>query len=133
VITSVSEGTPQDVDLAVDAAQKAFETTYGLNCPGSQRSILIGKLASLMEKHADELAAIEALDNGMWILIGCNLVHIRCNGHFFTAGKAFNMARNIDVAGSIECLRYYAGWADKISGNVLEVDSLSVTIIVYLV
>ncbi|KIM51127.1 hypothetical protein SCLCIDRAFT_1224821 [Scleroderma citrinum Foug A] len=98
VITSVSEGTPQDVDLAVDAAQQAFETTYGLNCPGSQRSILINKLASLMEKHADELAAIEALDNG----------------------KAFNMARNLDVAGSIDCLRYYAGWADKISGNVLE-------------
>ena len=68
MITSVSEGTPQDVDLAVDAAQRAFETTYGLNCPGSQRSILLGKLASLMGEHADELAAIEALDNGAWII-----------------------------------------------------------------
>ena len=43
------------------------------------------------------------------------------------------MARNLDVAGSIDCLRYYAGWADKISGNVLEVISLSVLVIVYLV
>ncbi|KIM54978.1 hypothetical protein SCLCIDRAFT_135639 [Scleroderma citrinum Foug A] len=98
VITSVSEGTPQDVDLAVDAAQRAFETTYGLNCPGSQRSILLGKLASLMGEHADELAAIEALDNG----------------------KAFNIARNADVTLSIDCMRYFAGWADKLSGKVLE-------------
>lgn len=66
--------------------------------------------------------------------IRCNLVHrIRSDGHFFAPGKAFNMARNLDVAGSIDCLRYYAGWADKISGNVLEVISLTVLVIVYLV
>jgi len=122
VITSVSEGTPQDVDLAVDAAQQAFETTYGLNCPGSQRSILMGKLASLMEKHSDELAAIEALDNGAWIT--SDAIRFQRNDFFFTAGKAFNIARNADVPLSIDCIRYFAGWADKISGNVLEVNSV---------
>ncbi|KAI6042818.1 aldehyde dehydrogenase [Pisolithus marmoratus] len=98
VIASISEGTQKDVDLAVDAAEKAFETTWGLNCPGNKRGILLNKLASLMEDHADELSALEALDNG----------------------KAFNLARGMDVAGAIGCIRYFAGWADKISGRVIE-------------
>jgi aldehyde dehydrogenase (NAD+) len=98
VITSVSEGTPKDVDLAVEAAQTAFDTTWGLHAPGAQRSILMSKLVALMEKNADELAALEALDNG----------------------KTYNWARNVDVAGSIDCIRYYAGWADKITGQVQE-------------
>lgn len=37
------------------------------------------------------------------------------------AGKTFSWARNADVAASIDCLRYYAGWADKITGQVQEV------------
>ncbi|KAI6040401.1 aldehyde dehydrogenase [Pisolithus marmoratus] len=99
VIASISEGTQKDVDLAVDAAEKAFKTTWGLNCPGNRRGILLNKLASLMEDHADELGALEALDNG----------------------KAFNVARGMDVAGAIDCIRCFAGWADKISGRVIEV------------
>ncbi|KAI6146136.1 aldehyde dehydrogenase [Pisolithus tinctorius] len=97
VITSVSEGTPKDVDLAVEAGEKAFETTWGLNYPGNKRGLLLNKLASLMEEHTDELAALEALDNG----------------------KAFNIARSRDVASAISCVRYFAGWADKISGRVI--------------
>ncbi|KAI6013728.1 aldehyde dehydrogenase [Pisolithus microcarpus] len=98
VITSISEGTPKDVDLAVDAAEKAFETTWGLNCPGNKRGLLLNKLAALMEEHTDELAALEALDNG----------------------KTFNIARHGDVSAAIDCIRYFAGWADKISGRVME-------------
>jgi aldehyde dehydrogenase (NAD+) len=64
VITSVSEGTAKDVNLAVEAANEAFNTTWGLHVPGTQHSILMSKLAALMEKNADELAALEALDNG---------------------------------------------------------------------
>lgn len=50
--------------MAVDAAQKAFDTTWGLNAPGTERSIRLAKLAKLLEDHADELAALETLDNG---------------------------------------------------------------------
>jgi hypothetical protein len=64
LITKVSEATAKDVDIAVEAAQKAFETTWGLNAPGSRRGELLNKLALLMEQHADELAALESLDNG---------------------------------------------------------------------
>ncbi|KAI6146137.1 aldehyde dehydrogenase [Pisolithus tinctorius] len=98
VITQISEGTQKDVDLAVDAAEKAFETAWGLNYPGNKRGILLNKLASLMEEHIDELGALEALDNG----------------------KAFNIARSADVVAAIDCIRYFAGLADKISGRVIE-------------
>ena len=64
MIAKVSEATEEDVDIAVEAAQKAFETTWGLNAPGSVRSELLWKLAKLMERDSGELAAIEALDNG---------------------------------------------------------------------
>jgi aldehyde dehydrogenase (NAD+) len=64
VLTKIAEGSEEDVDIAVKAAQKAFDTTWGLNTPGHQRGVILNKVADLMEAHADELAAIEALDNG---------------------------------------------------------------------
>lgn len=64
VLTKVSEATANDVDIAVEAAQKAFDTTWGLNAPGSLRASLLNKLATLMEEHHDKLAAVEALDGG---------------------------------------------------------------------
>lgn len=64
MITKVSEATEEDVDIAVEVAQKTFETTWGLNAPGSVRAELLWKLAQLMERDQLELAALEALDNG---------------------------------------------------------------------
>lgn len=64
LITKVSEAVEADVELAVQAAQKAFDTVWGLNASGSTRSELLWSLAKTMEKHQEELAAIEALDNG---------------------------------------------------------------------
>lgn len=98
VITSISEGGPKDVDLAVKAAQKAFDTAWGLNTPGFKRGALLNKLADLMQAHFDELAALEALDNG----------------------KTFSWATTVDVPESIACIRYYAGWADKVHGQTIE-------------
>lgn len=97
-LTTISEGTAKDVNIAVKAAQRALETTWGLNAPGAQRSALMNTLADLMEKHADLLAALDALDNG----------------------KTWKEARYADVASSIRTIRYYAGWADKILGSVIE-------------
>ncbi|PVF99104.1 aldehyde dehydrogenase [Serendipita vermifera] len=95
VLTAVSEGTRKDVDIAVAAAQKAFETT-----PGFQRGKLLIRLAELLEEHAEELAAIEALDNG----------------------KAWSTARSFDVTESAAVFRYYGGWADKNHGKTIEVN-----------
>ncbi|KAI0791845.1 aldehyde dehydrogenase [Abortiporus biennis] len=98
VITKISEGTPEDIDIAVKAAHHAFDTVWGLNTPGAKRGALLNKLASLMEAHFDELAALEALDNG----------------------KTFSWASRADVPSSIDTIKYYAGWADKIHGSTIE-------------
>ncbi|KAG8907597.1 aldehyde dehydrogenase (NAD(P)(+)) ald5 [Tulasnella sp. 403] len=99
-ICQVSEGTAKDVNLAVKAAHKAFTTTWGLNCPGSERGRLMLKLADLMDQNADELAALEALDNG----------------------KSVVVAKNCDVKDATGTIRYYGGWCDKHHGKTIEVD-----------
>lgn len=97
VICSVSEATEKDVDIAVAAARKAFNTTWKETTP-QQRSIYLIKLAELAEKNADLLASVESLDNG----------------------KSISMARG-DVGAVIGCLRYYGGWADKIEGKTIDI------------
>lgn len=68
LLTKVVEGVAEDVDVAVEAAQKAFDTTWGLNCPAQQRGRLLSKFADIMESRFDELCAVEALDNGPFFL-----------------------------------------------------------------
>ncbi|WAO90239.1 Hypothetical protein NCS54_00765900 [Fusarium falciforme] len=97
VITSVFEGTEKDVDLAVSAARTAFETTWKRSTP-EDRGRLLYKLADLAEENKELLAAVESLDNG----------------------KSINNARG-DVSAVIGCLRYYAGWADKIEGKTIDI------------
>jgi aldehyde dehydrogenase (NAD+) len=95
-ICSVHEATEKDVDIAVAAARKAFETTWRKVTP-EQRGKYLVKLADLIEKNLELLAAVESLDNG----------------------KAFSMAKG-DVTSVAGCLRYYGGWADKIEGKVVD-------------
>lgn len=103
VITKVAAAGPKDIDAAVKAAKHAFKTTWGLKTPGHERGRLLGKLADLIEKNIDELAALEALD----------------------AGKPFLHAKTMDMAGVVGCIRYFAGWADKNSGKTIEVCTCS--------
>ncbi|KAL7758395.1 hypothetical protein ACKLNR_012922 [Fusarium oxysporum f. sp. zingiberi] len=97
VITSVFEGSEKDVDLAVAAARRAFETTWKGSTP-EHRGRLLYKLADIAEQNKELLAAVESLDNG----------------------KSINNARG-DVDAVIGCLRYYAGWADKIEGKTIDI------------
>jgi aldehyde dehydrogenase (NAD+) len=97
VICKVAEGDKADVDLAVKAARKAFETGPWSKMTPSDRGRLMNKLADAVEKHADELAALESLDNG----------------------KPIADATAADLPLSIACYRYYAGWADKIYGQTI--------------
>ncbi|KAG2077513.1 aldehyde dehydrogenase [Suillus decipiens] len=100
-ICSVAAGSVKDIDIAVAAARKAFNTTWGKNVTGFERSKLLNKLADLMERDQSILAEVESLNNG----------------------KPFKIARDFDIGDSIQCLRYYAGWADKITGQTIEVDN----------
>jgi len=96
VICSVAEATEKDVDIAVAAARKAYEGPWKKVTPEDRGKLLV-KLADLIEKNLDLLAAVESLDNG----------------------KAIGMAKG-DVGMVAGCLRYYGGWADKIEGKVMD-------------
>lgn len=125
----MSEATPQDVDIAVQAAQKAFDTVWGLNASGVERSKVLNKLADLMEIHADELAAIEALDVGG---LKIHLFEVKSQLKGIHIGKTFGFARMIDIPGSIGAIRYYAGWADKLQGKTIEVTIILLRLCVHL-
>ena len=100
VITQVAEADAADVDKAVAAARAAFDHgPWRKKLSASQRGAMMMKLADLIEKHADELAQLEALDNG----------------------KPYHVARAADLPLTIACYRYYAGWADKNQGKTIPV------------
>lgn len=98
-LLQVQTASKEDVDLAVKAARDAFENTWGTECSGQERGRLLFKLCDLVEEHIDELIALEIVD----------------------AGKPVGWAR-ADMEDSIACLRYYAGAADKIQGQAIEMD-----------
>ncbi|KAJ5587835.1 uncharacterized protein N7459_003600 [Penicillium hispanicum] len=102
-IVAVHEATERDVDIAVQAARNALNGEWKHITP-SKRGQLLTRLADLLERDAETLAVIEALDNG----------------------KGVGMARG-DIAGSAGCIRYYGGWADKIYGQTIDTDSGSLT------
>ncbi len=100
VLAKVAEGGKEDVDKAVKAARRALDGHWG-KMPAHERARLIYKLSDLIEKHADELAQLETLDNG----------------------KPLSESRYVDVAQTIETYRYYAGWATKLEGETINANS----------
>lgn len=100
ILTHVAEGDEPDVNKAVKAARKAFESGPWPKMTASQRGRLMYKLADLIEQHKEELAALETLDNG----------------------KPIKDSLNADLPLTIACYRYYAGWADKIHGKTIPVN-----------
>ena len=101
VIAHVPAGDKADIDLAVAAARRAFETGPWSRISPAARQRLVWSLGDLLERHADELAELEALDNG----------------------KPVTNARRDDVGGSIEMFRYMAGWATRMNGEQIPVSS----------
>lgn len=108
LIAKVSEADESDIDKAVQAAREAFDNGEWTKMEAAERSHIIYKFADLLEEHREELAQLEALDNG----------------------KPYMQALEDDVDGTIQHFRYYSGWATKISGqttNVLK-DYLTYTV-----
>ncbi len=99
VICQVAEGDKADIDRAVQAARKALDGPWG-KMNASERGRLMNKFADAIEKNLDELAALETLDNGKPI--------------------ADSIAADLPL--TLQCYRYYAGWADKITGMTIPVD-----------
>ncbi|KAJ6587442.1 aldehyde dehydrogenase [Mycena vulgaris] len=101
-IAVISLGSSKDVDIAVKAAHKAYKTTWGLKCPGTERGKLLNRLADLIERDIDEFAALEAIN----------------------VGKPFHIAKGQDMAGVVKYIRYFGGWADKVQGNTIETNEM---------
>jgi aldehyde dehydrogenase (NAD+) len=99
-ICQVAEADSADVDLAVKAARKAFESGPWKKMSAAERGRRINKLADLMEQNLPELAALESLDNG----------------------KPLRDSLNADLPLSIKAYRYYAGWCDKTHGKTIPVE-----------
>ncbi len=99
VVAHVAEGRADDIEAAVAAARKAFESGPWSRMTPSERGKLIWKIGDLIEKHNDELAQLETLDNG----------------------KPFSVARVADVPLAADMFRYMAGWCTKIEGNTIPI------------
>jgi acyl-CoA reductase-like NAD-dependent aldehyde dehydrogenase len=98
VLAKVPEGGKADIDKAVKAARKAFETGPWRNkFSAAKRGRCLSKLADLIEQRTDEFAQLETLDNG----------------------KPITESRHVDIPGVVDTFRYYAGWATKIEGETV--------------
>ncbi|HSV78585.1 MAG TPA: aldehyde dehydrogenase [Ramlibacter sp.] len=99
---SIPQASASDVQAAIAAARRAFETTWGV-MPGVQRGRLLVRLAELLEENADLMALIESTDNG----------------------KVIRETRNQMIFGGRQ-LRFAAGYADKLFGHVIPLDKRNV-------
>jgi aldehyde dehydrogenase (NAD+) len=97
VLAQVAEGGAEDIERAVAAARRAFDGPWRKAKPYERQAVLL-RLADLVEKHFEELAALDTLDMGAPIQ--------RTRG-----GR-------LRVLGM---LRYYAGQATAIHGNTTDV------------
>jgi phenylacetaldehyde dehydrogenase len=98
-LTTIPRGDAADVDRAVAAARTAFEDGAWRGISPIDRGRMLTRLADLIETHADELALLEAHDNG----------------------KPVRVARAVDVGTSAKLFRYFAGWPSKLEGSTIPV------------
>jgi phenylacetaldehyde dehydrogenase len=99
LIARCAAGEKDDIDAAVRAARRAFESGPWSRLTASERGRLIWKLADLVDEHAGELAELETLDNG----------------------KPLGVAKAADVPLAVDMFRYMAGWATKICGQTFPI------------
>ncbi|KAJ3699291.1 hypothetical protein LUZ61_002996 [Rhynchospora tenuis] len=100
VIAHVAEGDAEDINRAVRAARKAFDEGPWPKMTAYERSRILLRFADLIDKHNDELAALETWDNG----------------------KPYEQAAKVEVPMFSRLMRYYAGWSDKIHGLIVPAD-----------
>ncbi|MDT7649186.1 MAG: aldehyde dehydrogenase, partial [Pseudonocardiales bacterium] len=91
VLAEVGTASTEDVDRAVAAARRAFETTWG-PMPGAERAKYLFRIARVVAERSRELAVLETLDNG----------------------KPIRESRDVDVPTASAHLFHHAGWADKL-------------------
>src|ERR1700716_258306 len=107
VLARVAEADAADIDLAVRSARAAFEGAWG-HMRAADRGHALLRLADLISQNIDERVERESLDSG----------------------KPVSAIRRQDLPAVLDTLAYYAGWADKINGQVIPArpDALTYTV-----
>jgi len=100
VLTSVAEADSADVDAAVMAARRAFESSSWSGISPHARANFLLRIADAVDQNTEELAVIEALDMGAPLAT--------CRGRVSQVAQVF---------------RYYAGWTTKIHGTTNPMDA----------
>ncbi len=103
-ITKVARSTKEDIELALDAAHAAFKTWSKTSV--AERSAVLLRIADIMEKNLDYLAAVETIDNG----------------------KAIRESKAADLPLAIDHFRYYAGVIRAEESSVSELDEHTVSL-----
>ena len=91
-IAEIAEADERDVDAAVNAAAKAYNSVWK-KMPGKERSKYIYRIARMIQERAREFAVIETMDGG----------------------KPIRESRDVDIPLAANHFFYYAGWADKLN------------------
>jgi aldehyde dehydrogenase (NAD+) len=90
-LAHVAEAGATDIQAAVAAARRAYESTWG-PMPGRERAKYLYRIARVLQERAREFAVLESLDNG----------------------KPIRESRDVDIPLAAAHFFYYAGWADKL-------------------
>jgi phenylacetaldehyde dehydrogenase len=100
VLGRAAEGEAEDINRAVAAARRAFESSnQWRRMTTSDRGRIIWKIGDLILDHVNELAEIESLDNGKLLAVA--------------------RVANVTLAGDMfHCM---ADWATKIEGNTIPI------------
>ena len=97
-LAQLPDASETDIDHAVKTSRAAFESDTWRRMPPATRERLLLRLADLVEHHTDELATLETLNQG----------------------KLIAFSKMLEVSGSVQWLRYMAGWATKIEGTTFD-------------
>ncbi|MGW0591667.1 aldehyde dehydrogenase family protein [Streptosporangium sp. NPDC002607] len=97
VFVSVQEAREADVDRAVLAARKAFDSGPWPRMKPNERAQILWRLGDLIQRDGEELARLTTLENG----------------------KPYAQSQMIDVRGSVKAFHYFSGWATKITGATI--------------
>jgi aldehyde dehydrogenase (NAD+) len=90
-LAEFAEAGPEDVDLAVQAARRAYDEVWS-KLPGRERAKYLYRIARELQERAREFAVLESIDGG----------------------KPIKESRDVDVPLAAAHFFYYAGWADKL-------------------
>jgi len=99
IIAEVALGDAADTDAAVKAARACFESDAWRGMSARKRGRLLFKTADLLEARLDEFSRLETAHNGKTLF-----------------------ESKIEISMTVNTLRYYAGWCDKITGETLPVE-----------